>query len=72
MADAVENLIKHLELAIRQFKQLVNVSYKGHADVDKIEGLVIDICDQLEKVVVINDWTLYSQSPTHKVQSWAS
>ena len=55
MADAVQNLIKHLELAIRQFKQLVNTTYEGHVDVDKIEGLVIDICDQLEKVVVIYD-----------------
>ena len=53
MADAVENLIKHLQLAIRQFKILAEIPFEGHVDVDKIEGLVIDICDQLEKVVVI-------------------
>lgn len=47
MADCVENQIKHLELAIRQFKQLVNVTFEGHVDVHKIEGLVIDICDQI-------------------------
>ena len=55
MADAIENLIKHLELAVRQFQQLVNTTYEGHVDVDKIEGLVIDICDQLEKIAVIYD-----------------
>ena len=55
MADAVENLVQHLELAIRQFKTLVNIPFDGHVDVDRIEGLVIDICDQLEKVVVIYD-----------------
>ena len=53
MADAVENLIKHLQLAIRQSKSLTEIPFEGHVDVDKIEGLVIDICDQLEKVVVI-------------------
>ena len=55
MGNVVENLRKHLELAIRQFKQLVNVSFEGQVDVDKIEELVIEICDQLEKVVVIYD-----------------
>ena len=51
MADAVENLMKllHLQLAIRQFKILVELPFEGHVDVDQIEGLVIDICDQLEK-----------------------
>ena len=44
MADAVENLMKHLQLAIGQFKILVELPFEGHVDVDQIEGLVIDIC----------------------------
>ena len=55
MVDAVENLIQHLQLAIRQCRILAELPFEGHVDVDQIEGLVIDICDQLEKVVVIYD-----------------
>ena len=50
MATCVENLVKHLELAIRQFKQLAEGKFEGHVDVDKIEELVIEICDQLEQL----------------------
>ena len=50
MATCVENLVKHLESAIRQFKQLAEGNFEGHVDVDKIEELlVIEICNQLEQ-----------------------
>ena len=55
MADCVENLVHHLELAIRELKQLAATRFEGHVDVDKIEGLVIKIFDQLDIVAVIYD-----------------
>ncbi len=50
MATCVENLVKHLELAIRQFRQLAEGNFVGEVEVDKIEELVIEICDQLEQL----------------------
>ena len=40
-----------MQLAIRQSRMLAEFPFEDHVDVDKIKGLVIDICDQLEKVV---------------------
>ena len=55
MADCVENLIQHLESAIRELKQLATTRFEGHVDIDRIEGLVIKIFDQLDIVAVIYD-----------------
>ena len=59
MVDTVQNLIKDLESVLRQLRQLLNMPHEhtkiDHVDVDKIQGLVIDICDDLDKVVFIYD-----------------
>ena len=55
MATCFENLVKHLKLAIRQFKQLAEDKVVDEVDVDQIEELVIEICDKLDQLESVYD-----------------